>query len=87
MSEDVTERKLSELRLKLAKEILETLNRPNDITKLIEDILHLLKEHTGIEAIGIRLKEGEDYPYFADQWLPRPFPGSRKLSLRMRRRG
>ncbi len=64
MSEDVTERKLSESRLKLSKEILETLNRPNDIVKLIEDILGLLKEHAGVEAVGIRLKEGEDYPYY-----------------------
>jgi PAS domain S-box-containing protein/putative nucleotidyltransferase with HDIG domain len=64
MSEDITERKRSEARLKLAKEILETLNRPNDIRKLINDILFLLKGHTGFEAIGIRLKEGEDYPYF-----------------------
>ncbi|MBE0557453.1 MAG: GAF domain-containing protein [Proteobacteria bacterium] len=63
MNEDVTERKLSESRLKLAKEILETLNRPNDIVKLIEDILGMVKEHTRVEAIGIRLKEGEDYPY------------------------
>jgi PAS domain S-box-containing protein len=71
--EDVTDRKLSELRLKLAREILETLNRPNDITKLIEDILHLLKEHTGIEAIGIRLKEGGDYPYFVSNGFPAHF--------------
>ncbi|MFH0883621.1 MAG: PAS domain S-box protein, partial [bacterium] len=65
--EDVTERKLSEARLNLTKEILETLNRPNDIQKLINDILHLLKENTGFEAIGVRLKEGEDYPYFVSK--------------------
>ena len=73
MSEDITERKLSESRLKLAKEILETLNRPNDIIKLIDDILHLMKEHTGIEAVGIRLKEGEDYPYFVTNGFPAHF--------------
>jgi PAS domain S-box-containing protein/putative nucleotidyltransferase with HDIG domain len=71
--EDITERKTSELRLKLTKEILETLNRTNNITKLIEDILHQLKEHTGIEAIGIRLKEAEDYPYFVSNGFPAPF--------------
>ena len=64
MTEDITESKLSEVRLNLAKEILETLNHTNDIKTLINDILRLLKEHTGFEAIGIRLKEGEDYPYF-----------------------
>ena len=74
MIEDVTARKISESRLKLSKEIFETLNRPNDVMKLINDILHLLKESTGIEAIGIRLREGEDYPYcvtngFSDSFL------------------
>jgi len=71
--QDITERKQAVARLALAREILETLNRPNDITKLIEDILHLLKEHTGIEAIGIRLKEGEDYPYFVSNGFPAHF--------------
>ncbi|PJC76342.1 MAG: hypothetical protein CO013_00420 [Syntrophobacterales bacterium CG_4_8_14_3_um_filter_58_8] len=73
MSEDVTERKLSESRLKLSKEILETLNRTNDIQKLINDILHLLKEHMGFEAIGIRLREGEDYPYYVTNGFPGHF--------------
>jgi len=71
--EDVTGRRLSELRLNLAREILETLNRQNDVQKLVNDILHLLKEHTGIEAIGIRLKEGEDYPYFESKGFPDHF--------------
>jgi PAS domain S-box-containing protein/putative nucleotidyltransferase with HDIG domain len=73
MSEDVTERKFSESRLKLSKEILETLNRPNNVIKLINDILHLLKESTGIEAVGIRLREGEDYPYYVTNGFPDHF--------------
>jgi PAS domain S-box-containing protein/putative nucleotidyltransferase with HDIG domain len=73
MNEDITERKLSESRLKLAKEILETLNRPNNVIKLINDILHLLKESTGIEAVGIRLREGEDYPYYVTNGFPDHF--------------
>ncbi|MCX5826179.1 MAG: PAS domain S-box protein [Deltaproteobacteria bacterium] len=71
--EDITERKSSELSLKLAKEILETLNRPNDTQKLINDILHLLKESMGFEAIGIRLREGEDYPYYVTNGFPDHF--------------
>jgi PAS domain S-box-containing protein len=53
MIEDVTAKKLSESREILAKTILETLNRQNNVQKLIEDILHLLKEHTGVEATPI----------------------------------
>ncbi|MBU1398103.1 MAG: HD domain-containing protein, partial [Proteobacteria bacterium] len=48
----------------LTSRILETLNRPNEIINLIRDILLLLKEHTGIEATGIRLREGDDFPYY-----------------------
>ena len=73
MSEDITGRKTSELQLKLSKEILEALNRPNDIAKLIGDILRMLKESTGIEAVGIRLREGEDYPYYANNGFPSHF--------------
>ncbi|MFH1081459.1 MAG: PAS domain S-box protein [Pseudomonadota bacterium] len=64
IEEDITERKLSESQRLLTSRILETLNRPNEIINLIRDILLLLKEHTGIEATGIRLKEEEDYPYY-----------------------
>ncbi|MDP2862082.1 MAG: PAS domain S-box protein [Desulfobacterales bacterium] len=62
--EDISERKRAERQQVLTSRILETLNRSNDIQKLIDDILHLLKESTGIEAVGIRLREGEDYPYY-----------------------
>lgn len=67
---DITERKVAESRLKLTREILETLNRTNEILKLIEDIFALLKEHMDIEAVGIRLREGEDYPYFVTNGFP-----------------
>ena len=61
---DITERKLAESQRVLTSRILETLNRPNEIINLIRDILLLLKEHTGIEATGIRLREGDDFPYY-----------------------
>jgi PAS domain S-box-containing protein len=64
IEEDITERKLAESQRALTGRILETLNRPNEIINLIRDILLLLKEHTGIEATGIRLREGDDFPYY-----------------------
>ncbi|MDP1992533.1 MAG: PAS domain S-box protein, partial [Syntrophales bacterium] len=73
MVEDITERRRSESRQMLTKTIIETLNRPNDVQKLIHDILHLLKENTGIEAVGIRLREGEDYPYYVTNGFPEHF--------------
>jgi len=73
IAEDISERKREEQRQILINKILEALNRPNEIVNLIRDILLLLKEHTGIEAIGIRLREGEDFPYFETIGFPPHF--------------
>ena len=48
----------------LTNRILSILNRHNDWQKLLCDILSEIKEYTKMEAIGIRLKMGNDYPYF-----------------------
>jgi len=64
IAKDISKRKLAENQQALTSRILETLNRPNEIINLIRDILLLLKEHTGIEATGIRLREGDDFPYY-----------------------
>ena len=62
-NQDITERKQAEDRQKLFNKILEALNSPNDVVNLLKRILLLLKNHTGVEAISVRLREGEDYPY------------------------
>lgn len=70
---DLTERKQSEEHQRLVNRILETLNTPNEMTNLIHKILLLVKEHIGIEAIGIRLREGEDFPYYETTGFPPHF--------------
>jgi PAS domain S-box-containing protein len=70
---DITERKKAVQNQKLAIDILEILNHPGDQFKLIEKILHIVKDSTGIEAIGIRLKEGDDYPFFVSSGFPENF--------------
>jgi PAS domain S-box-containing protein len=64
VSSDITKRKENEKRQVLAMQVLAALNRRNDIGLLVEDILHLIKNNTGFDAIAIRLKEGYDYPYY-----------------------
>lgn len=49
---------------RLAREVLELLNRISDIPTAIRELLQLLKARTGFEAVGIRLREGDDFPYF-----------------------
>lgn len=70
---DITTRKRLERQKRLLGEILAILNRPNDWPSLIRDILGLLRTFTGMEAVGIRLKEGDDYPYFEFSGLSEAF--------------
>jgi len=64
LSRNISERKRSEARQKLINDILETLNAPGEITSMIKGIIRLIKKHTGIEAVGLRLQSDEDYPYY-----------------------
>jgi len=48
----------------LPRQVLELLNQTNNMTDLIKDILFLVKAATGLEAVGIRLREDEDFPYY-----------------------
>ncbi len=48
----------------LALEILQYLNKSQEAHIMVGEILQMIKKHTGIKAVGIRLHDGEDYPYF-----------------------
>ena len=72
-AQDITNRKRAETRERLVKDVLTVLNRPNNIKSIVRDILLLLKQQTCIEAVGIRLKEGEDFPYSQTNGFPDHF--------------
>ncbi|MBF0453064.1 MAG: hypothetical protein HQK75_20355, partial [Candidatus Magnetomorum sp.] len=48
----------------LTIDILSQINQINETEELIRNIIILIKTFSGMEAVGIRLKEGDDYPYF-----------------------
>ena len=73
IAQDITERKCMEVRQQLVREVLERLSSPVDIASTISDILLLIKNATGIEATGIRLREGDDFPYFETKGFPEYF--------------
>jgi PAS domain S-box-containing protein len=64
LSTDISERVHSENYNLLANEILEHLNRNTDTEIMITSVINAIKEKTGYEAIAIRVKDGEDFPYF-----------------------
>jgi hypothetical protein len=61
---DITERKEIRARQELAGKILARLNQKSQKLDLIRDVVKLIKEFTGFAAVGVRLREGEDFPYF-----------------------
>ena len=61
---DVTTRKQTEDREQLARNILERLNRLEGATDTVHDILQMIKSGSDIDAVGIRLREGDDFPYY-----------------------
>ncbi len=73
ISKDITERKQAEEFRKLAIQVLELLNQSKERIDVIRDILFLIKESIGIEAVGIRLREGEDFPYYYTDGFERDF--------------
>ena len=69
---DITERKLG-MRARLSRKILELLNQPGEAINAITSIMKLIQEETGLEAFGIRLGEGEDFPYYATSGFSEDF--------------
>ena len=64
---DITDRKKSETYGELGREILQILSGLGTLPESIHRILDVLKQGTGFDAIGIRLKEGEDFPFYAQR--------------------
>ncbi|TKJ36206.1 MAG: hypothetical protein CEE38_12335 [Planctomycetes bacterium B3_Pla] len=62
---DISERKEIETHQQLAGQILECLNRESEEVDLVRDVLRLIKESTDLDAVGIRHRQGDDFPYLA----------------------
>ncbi len=65
MGLDITERKRAERERETAIDLLELLNAKGDFRDLMRDILRFLQELSECEAVGIRLRDGDDFPYYA----------------------
>jgi PAS domain S-box-containing protein len=63
---DVTERKRAETERQLMVELLRliNLNTSPDAHSLTRAVINLLRDWSGCEAVGVRLREDEDFPYY-----------------------
>jgi PAS domain S-box-containing protein len=64
INRDITERKQAERRQALATEVLSILNESSALESAISRVLSAIQQATGFDAAGIRLRRGDDYPYF-----------------------
>ncbi len=71
--QDITERKHAEMYRDMTREILQVLNEPCSLAESITGAISTLKLRTGFDAVGIRLQEGDDFPYFAQEGFEQEF--------------
>ncbi len=60
---DISEQKRNERLRALPGEVLRILTDGQVLSDATQRILDAIKKHTGIEALGIRLRQGNDFPY------------------------
>jgi len=64
----------SSLQQELASDILRVLNRGSgDTSAVIKEVLQLVRKGTGLDAVGLRIRMGEDFPYFEHSGFPEEF--------------
>jgi len=70
---DITERKRLEEERELSLGLLDRINSSSDLRTLMQETTRLLRDGTGCEAVGVRLRDGEDFPYFETTGFPPEF--------------
>jgi|GEM_PF-6681766 len=70
---DISERKLAETYHEMRDEILQVLNESGDFRDAIRRVLTILKLRTGFDAVGMRLQDGDDFPYFGQEGFSKDF--------------
>ncbi len=70
---NISERKRHESERRITLQLLQHMHTTNDLHELMSGITELMKEWSGCEAVGIRLKQGEDFPYYETRGFPDEF--------------
>jgi len=70
---DSTERKRREEEMELTSRLILLVNTPGDFRDRMADLTAALQGWSGCEAVGIRLRAGDDYPYYVTRGFPPAF--------------
>lgn len=70
---DITGRKQTKTNQSLIANILQVFNHGGPFHQLIAETLNLIQQAKGFEAVGLRLLEGEDWPYYEQNGFTEEF--------------
>jgi PAS domain S-box-containing protein len=70
---DITETKRAEQEREVAIEFLRLVNESVGTRDLVQAATTFFKQQSGCEAVGVRMKEGDDYPYCEPRGFPAEF--------------
>ncbi len=70
---DISEHKIQEDIVDLATRLIAKINSPDDLRQCLSNLTDSLQKWSGCEAVGIRLKDGDDFPYFETRGFPTAF--------------
>ncbi len=72
-AQEITDRKFQEDEQLLTTNLITKLNISHDFRYIMSEITSSLQKLSGCEAVGIRLKSGNDYPYYETRGFPSEF--------------
>jgi two-component system CheB/CheR fusion protein len=73
VARDITQQKQAEREREMAMEFLRLVNDAGDTAELVHAAASFFHAKSGCQAVGIRLKEGDDYPYYEARGFPEDF--------------
>lgn len=73
VARDITEERRSRRERETTLALLRLLNDQNHTHELIRNLTGFLQEWSGCEAVGIRLRDGDDFPYFETRGFSKEF--------------
>ena len=69
----INERKRAELERETTLGFLRLINQSASLVELVRAATTFFQQQSGCEAVGIRLRDGDDYPYFEARGFPEQF--------------
>ncbi|MEI7947505.1 MAG: PocR ligand-binding domain-containing protein [bacterium] len=70
---DITDRKRTESYREMRRDVIQLLNEPGELPDVLQRVITAVKAQTGLDVVGLRLQEGEDFPYYVQQGFPQDF--------------